>query len=482
MNFFKSRKFRHGTAATVFTILIVVLVVIANMVATALSERYNMTLDLTEGGVFTLSRESLDFLRAVEKDVNIYVLTEEDAFVSRGQYFIQANEVIKRYAQQQPRITLRYVDIVRDPTFVTRFPALTLDTGNVLVECEGRTALLTAADLFNTRTDENMRTGITSSRAEQALSSAILNVTSEKKVIVSILGGHNQMPAEDFAALLQTNNYEIIYQNLMTEEIHPDAVVAVMNAPSRDISENEARKLDAFLHNDEQLGRMLFYLASAAQPDRLPVLDALLEEWGIKINPGVVYETDFSRLFHMNPFMTIADYTEEELSRSVREKRIYPAMANSRPIEILFESRGSVATTQLMQFSAGAGVMPPDAEEDWMPDSPSGPIPALVMAQKSRYERFDLLTSTVLAGGSETFVDGYLLGQTSLANSEYILGLVHSLSGRDDVVVIQSKTIQYRQLPITANQVIGISVVLAIIFPVLVLAFGIVVWLRRRHK
>jgi hypothetical protein len=486
MNFFKSRRFKQGTVATVFTALVVVMVVIINMVATALSNRYNMTVDLTEGSVFTLAQESKDFLAAMEKDVVVNVLSTEDEFTGQGIYFTQANEVVKRYAQQQPRITVRYVDIVQDPTFVAKYPDLTLSTGSILVESGTQHTVLTVYDLFNTETDTSTyQTTITSSKAEQALSSAILNVTSDKKTKAVVLTGHNEVDIADFAALLQTNNYEIITQNLMTDTIDPSAALVIMCAPARDISEDEARKLDAYLTSDDGSTKTFFYLASAQQQADLPVLNAYLAEWGIGVNPGVVFETNQNNLFQPNIFMTLAEYMEAEYSQSVIEKNMVAAIANARPLELLFDTKTATTTTGLLQFSATSGVRPADAAEDWSPTAAdvSGPILALGMGRRVITNPGEPIYATVLVSGAETFIDPYLLGSANIANSEYVLSLLGKLAGKDEVVKIQNKIIGDSQLGLTSiTQAIAIGAVFLAVIPLAVLISGIVIWLRRRHK
>jgi ABC-type uncharacterized transport system involved in gliding motility auxiliary subunit len=486
MNFFKSRRFKQGTIATVFTALVIALVVIVNMVATALSNRYNMTIDLTEGSVFTLAQESMDFLASVQKDVTVYVLSTEDEFTAQGIYFTQANEVIKRYAQQQPRIAVRYVDIIKDPTFIANYPDLTLGTGSILVESGKQRTVLTVYDLFNTETDTTTyQTTITSSKAEQALSSAILNVTSDKKIKVVVITGHNEMDVSDFTALLQTNNYEIITQNLMTDTLDPEASIAIMCSPARDITEDEARKLDAYLSGDDGTEKIFFYLASAMQQADLPVMHAYLAEWGIGVNPGVVFETNQNNLFQANIFMTLTEYMEAEYSQSVMEKNMVAAIANARPLELLFDEKGSTTTMGLLQFSATSGVRPADAAEDWSPTAAdvSGPILALGMGQRVITNPGEPIYATVLVSGAETFIDPYLLGSSNIANSEYVLNLLGELSGRDDVVKIQNKIIGDTQLGLTSiTQAIAIGVVFLVVLPLAVLIYGIVIWLRRRHK
>ena len=88
----------------------------------------------------------------------------------------------------------------------------------------------------------------------------------------------------------------------------------------------------------------------------------------------------------------------------------------------------------------------------------------------------------MLVSGSDTIIDPVLLGNPNVANSEFMLGLFNLLSGRDEVIFIQNRIMGAVMLPVNFAQVIGISISLAVIFPLLVLTFGIVVWLRRRHR
>ena len=485
MNIFKSRKFRQGSAATAITVVVIALIVVLNMVVTLLSERFSLRLDLTGEKFFTLSEESLEFLSHVEKDVDVYVLDDEVRFMERGSYYKQAIEVVQRYASASPHISVTFVDIVKDPTFPTLYPDIIMNTGNILVDCGGRAVVLTAYDLFNTQMDETGRTGIVSSKAEQAFSSAILNVTSDKRFTVAILTGHNETNAEDLAALLRTNNYDIIEQNLMTDpEIDPNAIIAIMCAPTRDLSEAEAAKLDAFLDNGGQLGKTLFYMASSTQANPMPVMDGLLQDWGLSVGTGIVYETSQGRLFDYNIYSTLAEYSELEYSKTVIAKNLPMAMANARPISYAFESSGLFATTPLLHFSATSGLRPATAPSGWVPSAgaTSGPMDAMGMSQMIRYDGVVPFSSTILLAGTELLVDPAVLGSPNLANSTYLLSVLAALAGRDEVVQIQNKSLGYTELAITPEQTLAISGVLTIVFPLIILICGIVIWMMRRHK
>ncbi|MDR2932915.1 MAG: Gldg family protein [Oscillospiraceae bacterium] len=486
MNIFKSRKFRQGSMATLITVLVIVLVVVVNMVATALSERFSLSLDLTTNKVFSLSNETKDFLKTLDKDVTVYILSDEETFMAGGVYYTQAGEVIKRYAQHNPRIKVVYKDIIKDPTFVANYPNLSLTARSILIECEDKNAVLTAYDLFNIEVDYNAGTAqAVSSKAEQAMSSALLNVTSDKKITLTVLEGHNEYDISYFTDVLRMNNYEITTQNLMTDEINPDATIAVMAAPMRDISEAEAKKLDAFLSNGEKYGKTFFYLASVDQTVDTPVIDALLAEWGIGINPGVVFDINMSNIFSPGYYYTIAGYAEDEYSANVQTRKLPAGLPYSRPLEILYENKSFTTTKELLTFSSTAGVRASDAATDWVPSQSdiSGPITGMAISQMTKYDNATPMTSNIVVCGSVDLIADYMLGSPNMANSDYVLDLLNSISGREDVIHIQDKTLGGTELGLTDySQVITISIVLTIIFPLAVLVLGIVIWMRRRHR
>ena len=57
-SFIQSRKFKYGTTATVFTIAFIAIVVVFNVIFTALANKYMWYVDMTGEQVFTLSESA----------------------------------------------------------------------------------------------------------------------------------------------------------------------------------------------------------------------------------------------------------------------------------------------------------------------------------------------------------------------------------------------------------------------------------------
>ena len=250
-----------------FVVLICLLVVgtfLINLVVVQLSQRFDLTADLTSNTAFKVGDETKALLKNLDKDVLIYVLATEDAF-GGSSYFLQAQRMIEAYPRLSPRVSQTYVDYVFDPTFASRYPDLDLSQGNVLVVSGDRVKQLQLADLFNYTYTDSGNLKIESSRVEEALTSAILHVISSDQTRVGILTGNGMADMPAFTRLLSDNNYELSQVNLTLEPLDDTYDLALLLAPQIDLSEDALRKLDAFLYNDGAYGKTLFYTADVTQ-------------------------------------------------------------------------------------------------------------------------------------------------------------------------------------------------------------------------
>lgn len=56
-NILKNRRLRMGSFATVLTVIFIAVLIILNMIVSAISERYPIQLDLTTGKIYGLSEK-----------------------------------------------------------------------------------------------------------------------------------------------------------------------------------------------------------------------------------------------------------------------------------------------------------------------------------------------------------------------------------------------------------------------------------------
>ncbi len=477
------------TLPTLFAVLLCLLVTgtfLINFVAMQLGQRYNLAVDLTANAAYKPGEETKALLQNLDSasgDVDIFVLATEDAF-SGSSYFLQAQRMIEAYPRLSSRVNLTYVDYVFDPTFASRYPDLDLSQGDVLVVSDDRVKQLKFADLFNYTYTENGALKIESSRAEEALTSAILYVISGDQVRVAILTGNGMRDMPVFTRLLTDNNYELSQVNLTMDTL--DAYdLALLLAPQMDLSEDALRKLDAFLYNDGAYGKTLFYTADVTQ-DSLPNLETFLKEWGLIVGDGAVFETTAERTYQYQPYYPVAEYVDQTYRDQLIDPSAPVLMPLARPLDLVYETRGANANEVLLQFTETSGVRPSEAVDSFSVDQAErwGPIPALILASQRIYGTTGVIQarSNIVLSASTAMLDAFSIQNTSLANSQYLLNLLNSLCERTDVVNIQPKSLAGKTLSITTAQASRLGILLAGVLPLTILAMGIVIWLVRRYQ
>lgn len=481
-----NRRFRMGSFATVLTVIFIAALIILNMIVSAVSNRYPVQIDLTTDKIYGLSDETIDYLKGLEKEVDIYVLATEDGFSSASDYFLQAKETIKKFPQYTSKVDLSFVDMAKDPSFESKYASYNIGTRDIIVECGSKIQIVKTSDLFTLQYDSS--TGysyIQGSRTDEAITSAIMNVTSDYTPKVTLLTAHSSFDATSFVSLLEQNSFEVITQDLLLEDIDPEAEVAILFAPSQDLDEDQLKKLDAFLDNDGQKGRSLLYFASASQP-AMPAMEAFLSEWGIVMEDATVYETDYSRIYNYSPLHSIVDFVNEEI---LEDPSGYMLMPTARVMDTSFTERDGKTVEVLQKFGPEALAIPNDAGEDYnIEDAEAYAWPALVLstleksAGKVNESGVAVLKSQVIVSASAASCESGLLSSNTFVNGKYYLNLINSVVGRDVNYSVTDKVLDTNTLVMTNTQILGIAAVFVIVIPAALLVWGIVVFMRRRHK
>lgn len=309
------------------------------------------------------------------------------------------------------------------------------------------------------------------------MTSAIMNVTSETQVKAGVLTGHSEQYPDGFVQLLENNNFEVVSVSPATEEIPEDIDVLIWVAPINDPDQDVLDKLDAFLSDNEE--KTLLYFADTTQPV-LPRLEAFLEKWGIAVEPSSVIETDNRKIINSNPYFSTTQIENTELTDTMTDISIPLTMPFARPLDTVFETNMDISTSVLLQSSETTSVIPYESESDlenWTPEE-YGPFSLAILSKKS-FE--DGKTSQIVAYGSSVSLSDSLLSSGSFSNADYYLSVLNTLTHRENVIAIQSKTLGGQELGLNTAQVflIGLSFMIAV--PIITLGFGMCLWLKRRN-
>lgn len=484
--FFKSRNAKKGTVALTLTILFIVAVVGINIIATMLTNRFPvLSADLTSNDVYELTQPSVEFMAELEKDVNVYVLMEEKTLESQGEYNVQVNKLLHAFDRESEHLKLEYVNLTKNPTFTAKYPDVNWTGASymMLVEHGDDYIAVSNEDIFTYNEEYLSYYGeyvAEGQNLEQALLTAVLNVTTEEKVGVTVLTGHGELECAALNSLLSNNAYSVETVNLLNGEIKDDSQFVIIYAPTTDIDKDTYDTLVNWLYNDGEYGHSVIYIPNDMAQAETPNIDTLLEEWGMAVSKSLIYETDSQYMTNsMSPnLISIFNYEDTEFSSGIRDTSIPVVMMYCMPIELIDPN-----VTTLLSSSTSAVEMPLDADENWNYKD-AEPKKLVGGAISSQGNEDNTKSSNLIVFGSYDAFSDAALSATNFNNSAYIINLFNTIAQRDNATItVEGKTLDSSELAITSTFT---TTLLAIIFryliPIAVLVVGIVMWLRRRHK
>ncbi len=506
------RRLKYGSFATALTVFVIAAIVMVNIVATMLFDRFPITLDLTSGSIYTISDETAGYIESLETPVSITVMATEEEYRQISEFTSQTAELLKNYTQHNGGITVSYIDRLSNPDFVASYD-IELNSGDIIVEpADGlheRVKIVSLVDIIVVPDDYtatlaqmaqvygaqrthqmfNAYGYIRSSSAEQAITSAIMAVTDANPVTVAVLSreGANESDVSGLTTLLDRNGYLLTEVNISTEEISDEVDLAIIPAPKVDYSEAEITKIENWLQGGGMLEKDLIYIASVEQTDT-PNLDGLLYKYGMTVEKKIINEHDENRYIQY-PAYTYQDIVAETeaYTTDVTNPGLPFVVPNARPITTRFENVDSTYSCEPVVASSASAFLAdmslPDGA-DYETAAERGSFNSLVIGKQKKINQ-DTHISTytyVIVFGSDMMVNSYFTQNASFNNGYVIISMLNEITGKSEGITITPKIVNTGTFDITEAQRRVLTLTFAVIIPVAVLAVGTFVWIRRRHK
>ena len=487
-------KFKRGGMATALTVVFIAVVVVLNLLVSALAERFpSMNIDLTAQKMNTLSDQAMELAKGVQQDTNIYLIGKEESYEndaiysSYGLKYSQVMNLAKRLEEANQKIHVQFIDPDTNPDFISRYAGESLTTGRVLVSTEKRYKVLSVDDMFSM--SQNQTTGATEmfSNVDSALAGAIEMVNLDKMPVMTIATGHDEMLQRDdmstFINMMEKQNFDIREVNMLTEEIPENTQLLMIATPSTDYTAEEIQKLRDLLSDQERQESVSVLVTFYPNQRELPNLTAFLEEWGVSVGTGsVVMESDASRYALADPRCIMVDSAGEAMKDNSYSRLVSPL---SVPLKVLFTGNGDVGVEALWTTSEGAYVVTEatSQEEIENPSETSQQTVATLSSTLAQFGNDFYYRSVIVFGSSNIFSDTFMA--TAFDNAEYISDLMKLATDTDgSEVTITTQRVQTNTMDVTASQntimALGLGV-FTIALPLLVMAAGLTVFLKRRH-
>ncbi len=493
-SFYQSRKFKYGSMATAFTIGFIAIVVIFNIIFTALASRYNWFIDMTGEQVFTLSDEAKEIMSDITDEVKIIFASEPDVLMNGAdsQYMRYVYTTALQMEEAFDNITVECVNVLKHPSYFRGYYN-TLNTdidSDSVVVVSGDEIRIFAAEAFFTF-DENYEY-VWAYNGEYKMVSGIMQVTQTDSPIIAFTTEHGEDMSANGAANLATlfgdNGFEVQTVNLANQELDDDCRVLVIYNPRYDFTGSEAeadqfneiKKIDKFL---DDYGCLLVF-CEPQYVDNLTNLNEFLEEWGIAYQSDT-YIRDKDHAMTIDGYGIVTAYQSETLGASIYSELSALAtppkamIYKSMPIDILWESGGDLSGSR----DVSAVLKSHDTSELVVDGEVTevGAYNVMTISRETRIVDNEYYYSYVIASGSPSFSDGAYVVSNSYANKD-ILSAAMKAVGRERVLaVLDFKPFDDDDITITTEEANKWTAAMTLAIPVIVAAVGIYVVVRRKH-
>ncbi len=480
----ENNKWKRGSMATLLSIVFIGIVVALNILVTALTERFpSMDIDLTAEKRNSLSEQALEIAKGVTEDTEIILVGTEEGYrkdllyANYGFKYSQIANLAERLAEANPHITMQFMEADTNPDVMAEYSSESLTTGKVLVRTAKRHKILTVYDMFDMSQSQMTGQTQTYTKVDSALAGALELVNLDKVPVLTIATGHGELLSSQnmaqFIALMENQNFTVQEVDVLTEDIPEDTQVLMVPTPSTDYTEEEIQKLQDFLNADREEPVTLLATCHPSQPE-LPRLNGLLEEWGVKVNRGVVAETSGTRMAAANASYVLVDPSGSTLSENTYDRLLAPS---SVPLSLAFDSNAGITTTSLWRTADSAYVITEETTQEEAENPETAQWTVAAMATKGD-------TSVIVFGSSFVFTDSFIEA-TAFGNRDYLCDLLALTTGTDgSAVTVVTDSVETNVMDITISRggatMLGLGV-FTVGLPLVILAAGLVIFLKRRH-
>jgi ABC-type uncharacterized transport system involved in gliding motility auxiliary subunit len=452
----KARQTKYAAYATIYTLVVIAVVVIANILA----DRHNKSFDATTNKRYSLSDQTVKIVKGLKQDATI-------TYFNQSTSFRQGKDLLDQYANLSPKVKVEYVDPDKNPTLAREAGIRSLGTAIVQI---------------------GMKREQAKSMSEEGVTGAFIrDLKSNTRTVCFVTGsGEHQIDSSDrdglsqFKELLSKDNYETKSIDLLQKaEVPSDCTTVVIAGPTRNY---EQPQVDAIKKCVEEGGRAFFMLdpplnlrRSAIAPN--DVLTSVLATWGVTMNKDLILDLNpIGQLAGLGPQVAlVTSYGSQPIVNEMKGTATGFPLSRSMDIkngdktnvQKLFDSSsGSLATTNLSSGQISVND----------PKNKKGP---LTIAAAGTYNpgKENSQGRFVVVGSSSWAANGFL---NFNGNNDLALNAINWLASDEDLISIRPKEREDRRITMTQAQMSGVRVISQFVLPLFVVAMGMSVWWKRR--
>ncbi len=452
----KARQTKYAAYATIYSLVVIAGIVIANVLA----DRYNKSYDATSNKRYSLSDQTKKIVKGLKQPATI-------TYFNQSTDFRQGKDLLDEYANLSSKVHISYVDPDKEPGIARAMGYR--NYGSAFVQIGQR---------------KEEAKGLT----EEGITGAFIrDLKGNTRTVCFVTGsGEHQIDDRDreglsrFKDLLQKEDYESKGVDLLQKaEVPNECTTLVVAGPTRNYQQPE---VDAIKKYVESGGRAFFMLDAPLKMGRAEIADndalaSALQSWGVTLNKDLILDLNpIGQLAGLGPQVAlVTSYTSQPivnelkgsatgfpLSRSIEIKN-----TDKTTVEKLFDSsKTSLATSKL------------DTPEVKVNDPSNKKGPLAIAAAGTYNTGKENSQGRFVVVGSSLWVANNFIGE--MGNTDLALNAVNWLASDEDLISIRPKEQDDRRITMTTNQLMWVRTTTQFLLPLIVVVAGLSVWWKRR--
>ena len=497
--FFGINKYaRVGAVSTVAILAVLIVALTLNALMGLLP--YNISNpDITGTHTFRVSGTTIDWLQTLDEDVTLHLICEGGKSAADGDIY----SFLQCYDEASDRVTVNVIDPSSDPDFISAYGGEWPENMSVIAESKARYKLINSTEMFyyySALLESNLTPAEYTDMynylaetegaeaylvqfaesvtayfdGESRVTNAINFVTRDDVPIAYMLTGSGASELDSSLKTLLSDTCYEMRTTLKLAELPDDCDVLIIQAPTTDLTAEEAAALSEYLADGGKLVLTTFY-----QYTKLSNLAGVLAEYGL----GFEEKTHMAMEGHTNYAMSDSSSTYPYFFKAHVDTN-HAAMQGFEDTVLCYyphaitltETEGVTHTSLLYTSAAGYLTTYDEESKKWVQSDEKEVLTVGALAEKGDTRIFwvasaDALTSQINAYSSNN------------GNFNFVLSVMNHMSGvGSDSIAIESAMLDTSLLAVTGMQFLIFGILLVVVIPVAVLTVGIIVWYVRKKR
>lgn len=450
------------------TLLIIIIALAVTVVVNLLAARFSYRLDLTKNQMYSLSDQSIKIIQALNKQPNRLKIY---AFFRTGDGSREpVEDLIKQYQKNGAKLDYEFVDPYKNPTAAKQYQIQ--EIGTMVFVQGGKVMKVLPQDLMK---NPDYYGGLPSFVGEQVFTRTINKMLNAETKNIYFLQGHGEKEYARAKNYIAGEGYGVKTVDLAKEGAIPaDCAQLVIAGPQRDLLSQEIKLIEGYL---DKGGRLMIFVDYMPKKALIPNINGLIKKWGIDIEDSLVVETDQTRHTLFDNATFIPSYQSHEITNNLIKNKINTLLQVNRALIKIDGYQGDAVVSVILQSSDKSWAETnPQKVPRQDPSETKGPVPVGIVANRMH----NGAEGRLVVMGTSSFMDDHFVSEGGNLNLFY--NMTQWLLGQEDQISILPKQIEFTKVNITPAMGKWVRIIVFVIYPLIILAIGGIIWFRRRAR